>query len=54
MTNKEEFDRYFINLDIPKKHEIRRKTVAVLDDVSDKNNDLMFTTEGSYRSLTEG
>lgn len=46
MTDKEEFDRYFINLDTRKKRMIRRKTVAVLDNVSEKNDDLMFTTEG--------
>ena len=46
LSDQEEFDRYFIRLGIPNKRDIRRKTVAVLDDSSSKDNDLLFTTEG--------
>ena len=46
MNGHEGFDRYFINLNIPNKREIRRKTIAVLDDSSEKDNDLLFTTDG--------
>jgi len=41
------FDRYFINLtNVPNKHSLQRKTVAVLDDQGDSDNDLLFTTDG--------
>lgn len=46
MSGEEAFDRYFIRLEIPNKTEIRRKTVAVLDDMSAWDNDLIFTTDG--------
>ena len=46
MSDQEDFDRYFIRLNIPNKRDIRRKTVAILDDASSKDNDLLFTTEG--------
>ncbi len=44
----EEFDKYFIRLgnDIPSS--IRRKTVAVLDDKTDSDFDILFTTEGVH------
>ena len=45
----EEFDRYFILLDTPNKRNIRRKTVAIIDDRSEQDNDLLFTTEGIIR-----
>ena len=46
ISGEEEFDRYFIRLDIPNKRDIRRKTVAILDDYSSKDRDLLFTIEG--------
>ena len=42
----DEFDRYFINSDIPNKHEVRKKIVAILDDTTSRNKDLLFTTDG--------
>lgn len=44
--DQEAFDRYFIRLEVPNKREIRRKTVAILDDHSARDRDLLFTTEG--------
>ena len=46
MSTQEEFDRYFIKTSIPNKREIRRKTVAVIDDTAKSNSDLLITTEG--------
>ncbi|MEG1061992.1 MAG: hypothetical protein RSE43_10655 [Oscillospiraceae bacterium] len=46
ISGNEEFDRYFIRLEIPNGRDIRRKTVAVFDDNSAKSHDLLFTTEG--------
>ena len=46
LCNTEEFDRYFIRLIIPDKRAVRRKTVAILDDRSKSDEDLLFTTEG--------
>lgn len=46
MSDQETFDRYFIRLGIQNKRSIRRKTVAILDDETSKDNDLLFTTEG--------
>lgn len=46
LSGEEEFDRYFINLDSLNKREIRRKTVAILDDNTVRDNDLLYTTEG--------
>lgn len=46
MCDEEAFDRYFVRLEIPNKAQIRKKTVAVLDDMSSRDNDLIFTTEG--------
>ncbi|MBQ2658687.1 MAG: hypothetical protein IJF87_08985 [Erysipelotrichaceae bacterium] len=46
LFNEEEFDRYFIRANLPDKYDIRRKTVAVLDDLSEKDKDLLFTTDG--------
>ena len=46
MCKSDEFDRYFINAYFPNKQEIRKKTVAILDDQSKKDRDLLFTTEG--------
>ena len=41
------FDRYFINLtNVPRKHDLQRKTVAILDDQAESDNDLLFTTHG--------
>jgi hypothetical protein len=45
----EAFDRYFITLEVPDKRNIRRKTVAILDDKTTLDNDLLFTTEGVIR-----
>ena len=45
-SDTEEFDRYFIRLIIPDKRAIRRKTVAILDDATNSDDDLLFTTEG--------
>ena len=46
MSSQEEFERYFIKASMPNMREIRRKTVAVLDDTAQTNSDLLFTTEG--------
>ena len=47
MRNQPMFDRYFINLmNVPNKHCLQRKTVAILDDQAESDNDLLFTTEG--------
>lgn len=46
MCDEEAFDRYFVRLEIPNKAQVRKKTVAVLDDMSARDNDLIFTTEG--------
>ena len=47
MRNQPMFDRYFINLsNVPNKHQLQRKTVAVLDDQAESDNDLLFTTDG--------
>ncbi len=43
------FDRYFINLkniSSAEAHALQRKTVAVLDDQGESDNDLLFTTDG--------
>lgn len=45
----EKFDRYFILLDVPNKRNIRRKTVAILDDRTDSDNDILFATDGVFR-----
>lgn len=45
-SGQEAFDKYFIRLSIPGKREVRRKTIAILDDNSAKDKDLLFTTEG--------
>lgn len=50
-SDDEKFDRYFIRLGVPNKRDIRRKTVAILDDCSDSDNDLLFTTEGVMQIL---
>ena len=42
----EGFDRYFIMLEAPNKRNIRRKTIAILDDKGDSDNDLLFTIDG--------
>lgn len=46
MSSQEEFERYFIKASMPNTREIRRKTVAVIDDTAQTNSDLLFTTEG--------
>ena len=47
MRNQSLFDRYFINLtNVPNKHALQRKTVAILDDKAESDNDLLFTTDG--------
>ena len=44
----EEFDKYFIRLGAAGTRTIRRKTVAVLDDKTESDNDILFTTEGVH------
>ena len=47
MRNQPKFDRYFIDLkNVPDKHTLQRKTVAILDDNAESDNDLLFTTDG--------
>ena len=46
LSGEEEFDRYFIRLGTLNNREIRRKTVAIIDDNTVKDNDILFTTEG--------
>ena len=47
MRNQPRFDRYFIDLkNVPNKHTLQRKTVAILDDGAESDSDLLFTTEG--------
>ena len=46
LSGEEEFDKYFIRLGTLNKREIRRKTVAIIDDTTTKDNDLLLTTEG--------
>jgi hypothetical protein len=47
MSNQPKFERYFIDLkNIPKKYTLQRKTVAILDDSAESDNDLLFTTDG--------
>ena len=46
LTGEEEFERYFIRLGESNHREIRRKTVAIIDDSTAKDNDILFTTEG--------
>ena len=47
MRNQPKFDRYFIDLkNVPDKHTLQRKTVAILDDGAESDSDLLFTTEG--------
>lgn len=46
LSGDEEFDRYFIRLGALNNREIRRKTVAIIDDNTAKDNDILFTTEG--------
>lgn len=44
----EEFDKYFIRVGNEVPSAIRRKTVAVLDDKTDSDFDILFTTEGVH------
>ena len=53
MSSQEEFDRYFIRLGIRNKRDIRRKTVAILDDETSGDHDLLFTTEGIMPLIKE-
>lgn len=46
LSGEEEFERYFIRLGESNHREIRRKTVAIIDDSTAKDNDILFTTEG--------
>ena len=46
LAGEEEFERYFIRLGESNHREIRRKTVAIIDDSTAKDNDILFTTEG--------
>ena len=47
MRNQPEFERYFIDLkNVPDWHTLQRKTVAIIDDQADSDNDLLFTTDG--------
>jgi len=46
ISGEEDFDRYFIKAGFPNKHEIRRKTIAILDDTTAKDKDLFFTIDG--------
>lgn len=47
MRNQPKFDRYFIDLkNVPDKHTLQRKTVAILDDGAESDSDLLFTTDG--------
>ena len=47
MRNQSKFDRYFIDLkNVPDKHTLQRKTVAIIDDKAESDNDLLFTTDG--------
>lgn len=47
MSNQPKFERYFIDLkNVSDKHTLQRKTVAILDDSAESDNDLLFTTDG--------
>ena len=46
MSQSDAFDRYFINSSIPNKHKIRNKIVAVINDMTLRDRDLLFTTDG--------
>ncbi|MBR4513628.1 MAG: hypothetical protein IKO61_01895 [Lachnospiraceae bacterium] len=47
MQDQEEFERYFVRLSsVPNKHKLQRKTVAIIDDRSEADNDLIFTIDG--------
>ena len=47
MSDQEAFDRYFVGLSgIAKDNKLRRKTVAILDDQTETDNDLLFTIDG--------
>ena len=47
MRNQQEFEKYFTqNINGIDRHKLQRKTVAILDDKGDSDNDLLFTTDG--------
>lgn len=47
MQDQEEFERYFVRLTgVPDKYKLQRKTVAIIDDRSEADNDLIFTIDG--------
>ena len=47
MQDQEEFERYFVRLTgVSDKYKLQRKTVAIIDDRSEADNDLIFTIDG--------
>ena len=45
MKDQEDFDRYFSH-NVSNDHKLQRKTVAIIDDQTDADNDLLFTIDG--------